>query len=259
MECKSEPTARIRFFEELNDFVPPDRRKVWSTVRVPCSPAVKDVIQSRGVPHTEVDLVVVNGESVDFSYRVKPDDRIAVYPVFESLDISSLARLRPRPLRRPRFICDVHLGKLARNLRLLGIDTAYENDYEDAVIVDVSRRERRAVLTRDRGLLMRSGVVRGYCVRSTDPRVRTAEVIERFDLADSLSPLTRCSRCNGPIADVRVEDVWDEVPPRTREHCRRFGTCRTCGRVYWHGSHVRSILEMAGLASPENKSKQYPS
>src|SRR3989338_9144205 len=112
--------AHFRFYEELNDFLPPERRKTTFTREFRNRASVKDMIEALGVPHTEVDLILVNGASVDFSYLVQDGDRISVYPMFESFDIRPLVHLRPRPLREPKFVLDTHLGKLAVYLRLLG-------------------------------------------------------------------------------------------------------------------------------------------
>src|SRR5262249_31383318 len=153
--------ACFRFYAELNDFLPPGRRGVTFTYSFEGSPSIKDLIEALGVPHTEVDLILVNGESVDFAYRVREGDRISVYPVFESLDITPLLRVRPRPLRETRFVLDTHLGRLAAYLRLLGFDTLYRNDAGDDELARISSGEGRILLTRDRGLLKRSQVTHG--------------------------------------------------------------------------------------------------
>ncbi len=234
--------ATIRFYEELNRFLPPDQRKAPITVPLIGTPSVKDVIESHGVPHTEVDLVVVNGESVDFDYRVGEGDRIAVYPVFESLDITAASRVRPEPLRHTRFVLDVHLGALARLLRFLGFDTRYRNDYDDPDIVEIAAEEGRIILTRDRGLLMRRRVTHGYWLRSQDPVTQAAEVLRRFDLTDSITPFSRCPRCNGELEAVSKDAVRDRLPPRTERYYDEFFQCRYCEQLYWRGSHYDGIL-----------------
>lgn len=232
----------LRFYEELNTFLPADRRKRSYSLDVLANPSVKDVIESQGVPHTEVDLVLVNGESVDFAHQVRDGDRISVYPVFEGLDISRASLVRPEPLRHTRFILDVHLGKLARLLRLFGFDTLYRDDYEDAEIVDIAEEERRIILTRDQGLLMRRRVTHGYWLRSQDPLTQAAEVLARFDLTEQTRPFSRCPRCNGVLEEVPAEEVADRVPPESRRHYDRFYQCRLCGQVYWQGSHYAGIV-----------------
>ena len=231
----------IRFYAELNDFLPVEKRQVTIAHAVKERATVKHVIEALGVPHTEVDLILVNGESVDFSYLVQDGDRISVYPVFESFDISPLLRVRPLPLREPRFVLDGHLGKLAGHLRMLGFDTLYRNDAEDEVLAELSRGERRILLTRDRGLLKRSIVTHGYHVRETDPERQLAEVLRRFDLFGAIAPFRRCMRCNRVLEPVRKADVVDRLEPKTRLYYDEFAICRACDRVYWKGSHYRRM------------------
>jgi len=205
-----------------------------------------------GVPHTEVDLILVNGRSVGFAHRLADGDRVSVYPVFEAFDISPVSAVRPRPLRVVRFAADVHLGRLAGYLRLGGFDTLYRNDWDDRDLAETAAAEKRIVLTRDRGLLMRTAVTHGHLVRETRPRAQFSEVLERFDLWGSLCPFTRCSVCNSMVEAVPKADVVAELPPRTALHFDEFWRCSGCGRLYWHGAHHRSLLEL--LAAREGAS-----
>jgi uncharacterized protein with PIN domain len=166
-----------------------------------------------------------------------------VAPVFESFDISEASRVRAAPLRDPRFILDVHLGTLARLLRLMGFDTLYRNDYDDADIVDIAVVSGRIILTRDHGLLMRRRVTHGYWLRSQKPTEQAAEVLRRFDLASLVEPLSRCPRCNGPIRETSKEVVWEELPPKTRQYHDTFYRCEVCGQIYWRGNHWQGIQE----------------
>jgi len=184
-------TAFLRFYAELNDFLPADIRQIELTHVFEHQLSVKEMIGSLGVPHSEVDLILVEGQPVDFSYLVRDGDRISVYPVFEALNIAPLVRLRPQPLREVRFVLDNHLGKLATYLRLLGFDALYRNDYDDEILVQISVAERRILLTRDRGLLRRKEITHGYCVVATDPEQQLIEVVERFDLSDEATPFKR--------------------------------------------------------------------
>lgn len=233
--------AEFRVFEELNDFLPPEHRKTWFRYEFSGSPSIKDAVEAVGVPHTEIDLILINGVSVDFSCRLNDGDRVSVYPVFESIDIGDVTRLRGKPLRDPRFILDVHLGKLARYLRLTGFDTLYDNAYDDAEIVAVSIRERRAILTRDIGILKNGAVTHGYWVRSKEAQKQLAEVIRRFDLASSIRPFTRCLVCNGLIGPVEKRDIEHLLEARTIEYFDTFYRCGVCGKIYWRGSHFESM------------------
>ncbi len=235
------PQAEFRFYAELNDFLPPPRRQAAFTHPFQGRVSIKDMIESLGVPHPEVDLILANGASVDFDYLVQDGDRISVYPVFEALDIAPVVRLRPGPLREPRFILDAHLGRLAAYLRLLGFDALYRNDYEDAELARTSGEERRILLTRDRGLLKRREVTHGYCLRSTDSRTQVKEVIARFDLARQAAPFRRCLSCNGLLEPVAKEAVASDLPPLARRYYDDFFRCQDCQHLYWRGSHYQAL------------------
>ncbi len=247
----------LRFYAELNDFLPYSRRQVSFLVACQESAAVKDAVEAAGVPHTEVDLILVNGASVDFHHPLHDGDRVSVYPVFEGLDISPLVRLRPAPLRVTRFVLDTHLGRLAATLRLLGFDSLYRNDADDADLAATSAQEHRILLTRDRGLLKRRCVTHGYCVRSSDPRQQAHEVVRRFDLARQAVPFHRCLRCNGLLEPVSRETVSADLPPGVRSLDAAFHRCAECRQVYWPGSHytalqklVADVLKMDGTDEP---------
>lgn len=235
------PVAYFRFYEELNDFLPTARRKKEFPYTFQGTPSVKHAIEAIGVPHPEVDLILADGRSVDFSYRIVHRNRISVYPVFESFDISPLVRLRPGPLRRSAFVLDVHLGKLARMMRLLGFDCLYRNDYDDPEIVDISVRQNRIILTRDRHLLQASAVTRGYWVRSGAVDDQVGEVLRRFDLFSQIRSFRRCLLCNGPLERVRKEDILQHLEPKTILYYNTFLQCRHCSRIYWKGTHFEKL------------------
>ena len=239
--------VQLRFYEELNDFLAPGLRKVAFSHRFERRTSVKDMIESFGVPHTEVD----------FSCIVQHGDRISVYPVFESLDVSPLVRLRPAPLRTPAFILDTNLGRLARYLRLLGFNCLYQNDYDDETVATLSCDQHRCVLTRDRALLQRKIITRGYFVRAVRPRLQVKEVLSRFDLYRLVLPFSRCIRCNGELQAVDKQLIMDRLEPKTREHFESFSICTRCKQIYWKGSHyARSLQLVAALTrkDPEDNS-----
>lgn len=233
--------AIFRFYAELNDFLSPNNRQrdIEHSFNLPAS--VKDVIEALGVPHPEVDLILVNGKYVDFGYLVQHSDRISVYPVFESVDISPLVRVRPQPLREPCFVLDVHLGRLATYLRMLGFDSLYRNNYDDEELAQISSEQHRILLTRDRGLLKRSLVTHGYCLRTTEPKAQLAEVLHRFDLFRLITPFSRCLRCNDLLQLVDKAEIINELPPRTRQYYNDFRRCRGCRQIYWKGSHFQKM------------------
>ena len=260
----NDKSITLRFYEELNDFLPPEKQKTGFTRKLFLSPAVKDVVEAEGVPHTEVDLVLVNGESVGWEHRLLPGDRVAVYPEFESLDISPLVRLRPQPLRNPCFVLDVHLGGLARRLRLLGFDCWYRNDYKDEEIIEVSVKHHRIILTRDKGILKNRRVSHGCWLHSDDSDRQLREVIERFDLVGRAAPFSRCSDCNGLLETVKKSLVLDRIPVNTAAAFDTFYRCSNCGKIYWKGSHYEDMLRrfsdiLGQPAKEENQDGEIPS
>jgi uncharacterized protein len=231
------PITWVRLYGELNDLVPAPQRQRAMPRRWDVSPSVKDLIEGLGVPHTEVALLLANGCPVGFGYRAQDGDRIAAYPPFRTLDVSAITRVRPEPLPEQRFVADGHLGALARHLRMLGFDTAYWRDRDDKDLARISNGEKRILLTRDHQLLMRSIVQHGYWVRATEPRRQLLEVARRYRLAQEMRPFTRCLRCNGALAPVDKADIEHLLEPDTRRFYDAFWRCRSCGRVYWPGSH----------------------
>ena len=251
--------AVFRFYEELNDFLPPGQRRVELEHRFDRRASVKDMIEALGVPHAEVEMILVDGEPVGFDHIVRDGERVSVYPVFESLDLPGHMRVRPRPLREIRFVLDAQLGTLARYLRLCGFDTLYRNDWDDGELARIAAETGRVLLTRDRDLLKRRLVTRGHFVRSDRPRDQAVEVVRRFDLAGRIEPFARCSHCNGRLDDVDKAAIVERLRPLTRRYYDRFRRCSDCGRIYWHGSHAERIERLladirAAAASPPDRS-----
>ena len=200
----------------------PSRRGV--TVRRPFRPhqTVKDVLEAMGIPHTEVDLILVNGNAEDFAHRPTSGDRIAAYPVFEAFDIGSTARLRPVPLRDPRFVIDVNLGRLARLLRVLGFDVWWSSDADDQTLADVSLGQQRILLTRDRALLKRRAITHGLFVHSDHPEEQTLEVLRRLrpsPTAGAVHPVRAVQRHTGRRYQGRGDRPPSTVDPQV---LRRF-------------------------------------
>jgi uncharacterized protein with PIN domain len=238
------PTAEFRFYEELNDYLPSPRRKRSFVHAFDGTPAVKDVIEGLGVPHTEIDLILVDGRSARFLHRLRGGERVAVYPMFERLEMRPLYRLRPKPLRRTRFLADVHLGKLARLLRLLGFDTEYSTELSDRELVASSVRERRILLSRDVRLFMYKTLTRGYRLRSTEPERQVEEVVQALSLHRAIQPFTRCMRCNDKLHSVPRAAVKPRVPSRVFKRFRRFSRCPGCERIYWRGTHFLRLEQL---------------
>ncbi|MEJ2302011.1 MAG: Mut7-C RNAse domain-containing protein [Anaerolineales bacterium] len=233
--------ACLRFHADLNDFLPSSRVNTRFSVSLDGHPAVKDTIEALGVPHTEVDVILVNHTSVDFSYQIQEGDDVQVYPASLTPEVNPLIRLQPRQPRIPRFVLDTHLGKLAAYLRMLGFDTLYQNDYSDEDLAEISQIEDRCLLTRDRGLLKRSSVTRGYCPRSTNSRQQLIEVLQRYNLFEAIGPFQRCMHCNGTLESVSKEEIMDRLEPDTKRYYQDFFRCTRCGRIYWKGSHYQRM------------------
>lgn len=233
--------ARFRFYAHLNGFLPWRFRGREIALSFWVPPSVKDAIERLGVPHTEVDLILSNGSPVPFTEPLADGARVSVYPAFHSIDISSISRVRPLPLARIRFALDVHLGRLAAYLRMLGFDALYRSEWPDFELAATAAQESRILLTRDAGLLKRSAILHGYYVRETRARLQLIEVLRRFDLAPAASPFTRCLRCNEPLTPAPREEVIGLVPERTAQAYTEFQRCPTCARIYWKGPHYERM------------------
>jgi len=187
---------------------------------------------------------------------VETGDRISVYPQFAHFDVAEVSQVQPPPLEHIRFVLDVHLGKLATYLRLLGFDALYRNDYDDDELAEISSQQQRVLLTQDRGLLKRSMVTYGYGVRSPNPNQQIMEVMERFELRDKVSPFQRCPRCNGDLMRVAKTDITDQIPLYTRLYYDEFAQCQNCDQIYWKGAHyqrIRSLIDRVKGEFDENE------
>ena len=237
--------ASFRFHDELNTFLPRRHRNSTIVHTFDWRASIKDMIESLGVPHSELELILVNGQSVDFSYIVRPDDDIAVYPRFEAVEMLDKIRLRP-PLAPQdiRFVLDTHLGRLAAYLRMMGFDTLYRNDFPDDELAEISHHERRILLTRDIGLLKRSLVIYGYFVRETKPRRRLQEIVDRFGLVTAMKPFKYCMKCNGLLHAVEKALILDDLPFETAHYYDEFHRCEGCEQVYWKGPHYQRMRSL---------------
>ena len=242
--------VNIRFYEELNDFLAQYQCDTDFDVDLKKVRSVKDLIESVGIPHTEIDVIIVNEESVGFNYQVQPDDHISVYPVSDLLpesiliEPSALLHCQSQLSGDARFVLDVHLGRLAAYLRMLGFDTLYKNDFDDPTLADISANEHRILLTCDRMLLMRKQISHGYFVRNRQPQQQLLEILSHFGLYDELKPFTRCLRCNGITQPVEKQAIEAQLLPKTKKYYNEFFQCISCKKIYWKGSHYLKMKEM---------------
>lgn len=234
----------FRFYEELNDFLPPDKKKIRFEHKFIDRTSVKDMIESFGVPHTEIDMILVNGKSVNFDYLVRDTDDISVYPVFESIDISDIQHLRKSPLRHPLFIIDVQLGSLAKYLRMLGFDVLYKNNFSREEIIEKSINDSRTILTRDRELLKNNRITHGYWIRAEDAEHQIMEVILRFDLGKNIKEFVRCLECNNILEPIEKDKIVGRLPPKVKQQQNEFWYCGNCDKIYWKGTHYDKMLKL---------------
>jgi hypothetical protein len=239
------PQIQLRYYAELNDYLPPDQRYATLPRSIEVPQTIGEIIQECGVPFDEIDVILVNGKSVDFSCEVSNGDLISIYPVFESLNVGTLSKIRSKPLRESRFVLDVHLGKLAYYLRMLGFDALYRNDFRDEELIRFSIAEGRVLLSKDRRLLADPQLSRAYNVRNAHPRQQLIEVLRRFDLFNSVLPFQRCIRCNALLEPAPKERILSSLPPSVALSFNEFQRCPLCGRVFWKGSHFTRMESFA--------------
>lgn len=207
------------------------------TYRFNGHPAVKDAIEAIGVPHTEVSSIMLNGSAIDLSHQLQPGLEVAVYP----LETDSTAYATGNDLQ---FIADVHLGTLARRLRLLGFDVLFNSLNTEKEITEIAATEDRIVLSRSAGLLKHKSIRRGCLIRFEETGKQLDQVMNRYGLRQFIQSFTRCMACNGAIKPVSKAEVLDILPPLTRQYFNEFWQCTQCSRVYWKGSHYERMLNI---------------
>jgi len=233
--------AHLCFHGSLNDFLSPKNRNLPIPISFTSSPSIKDAIESAGVPHTEADVILVNNISVDFSYHLRQNDQVSIFPLLSPFSQSNIIHLQIPPPEPVSFVLDVHLGKLARFLRMMGFDSLYSNLFKDEEIVSLAAFENRVILTRDIGILKYASVKWGYWIRSQIPLEQLSEVLYRYNLYSSIHPFSLCMQCNGNLVNVPKEELVSELQPNTKRFFNQFKRCADCGKVYWEGSHVEKM------------------
>jgi hypothetical protein len=228
--------AQLQFFGELNDLLPPGKRNTSFREQIDDHASLKHVIESLGIPHTEIGSVELDGRPADLVARIPDRSQVNIYP-FHYLDNLNHPIQPLTPAGEARFILDIHLGKLAVYLRILGFDCLYQNDSEDAVLAEQAEKLQRILLSKDRRLLMRKQVQYGYCVRSQDPARQSLEIVQRYRLSDKIKPLQRCLDCNTPLEPVEKDRILERLEPLTRQFYHEFHICPNCHKIYWKGSH----------------------
>jgi len=207
------------------------------------SASIKDVMESFGLPHTEVDRITCNGRITDFCQRVEASQRFDIHPIPCPWDTSIPTLLRPKPLPSLRFIVDVNVGRLARYLRMAGLDTLYDPSWDERRILREIQKNRCLLLTRNLDLLKRNQVEFGRYIRATTPEEQLREILELFGGTAAPNPLSRCLECNTLLQPVRKEDILHRLEPLTIEYFSLFSLCPHCDKIYWHGTHVDRMLQ----------------
>ncbi|MCD6561598.1 MAG: Mut7-C ubiquitin/RNAse domain-containing protein, partial [Deltaproteobacteria bacterium] len=232
------PGAHFRFYEELNDFLPEQRKKTDFEAGFKDKRTIKDMIESIGVPHPEIDLILVNGKSVNFDYILRDKDRVSVYPTFESINIADVTRLKKRPLKKSRFIADINLRDIVRYMRAMGLDLYFDPSLPPRGIIEISKKEKRIILTKSKKLLKFKDVTHGIFLRpgSTEEQIRY--VIDYLDIRMDVRPFSRCLGCNNLLENIQKQKIKDRIPPKTMAFCNKYSYCRRCDKIYWEGTHV---------------------
>ena len=246
------PQVRLRFYAELNEHLPAQMRQAEFSHVASEGTTLGSLLVGFAIRENQVDLILVNGESAALSHVLKEDERVSIYPVFDSIDVSPLTRMVDRPRRRMRFVLDVHLGKLAHHLRMMGFDTLYRNDYTRPGLLEIAMRDDRILLSKGAAIIEREEITAGYRVRSSDPREQLIEVLTRFDLWRSANPFARCLHCNELLRPEEKSSVVERLPEKVRELYLDFTRCPSCGRIYWEGTHFQKMQAFIGGLAPRS-------
>jgi uncharacterized protein with PIN domain len=223
--------ATFTFQGDLNDFLSHQQKNTSFSFEFEPHQSIKHLVESLGIPHTEVGHLLVNGQPADSSSLLSEGDLVTVYPANDPLEGEAC------------FLLDNHLGQLATYLRMLGFDCLYRNDYQDVELAQIAVEQARVLLTRDRRLLMRKEIRHGYCIHQTDPHRQAAEVLKRYSLASRIKPFQRCLKCNTPLQVVDKQAILDRLEPLTKRYYDDFRICPNCQQIYWKGSHFQHMQE----------------
>lgn len=205
--------------------------------------SIKDIIESMGIPHTEIGTIRCGQEEVNFGFIPETSMTITLFEIPPPFDVTCPTCLRPDPLKEIRFIADLNVSKIATLLRMSGIDTQISADLSDNEIASIAHESKRIVLSKDLGLLKHRKITFGRYVRAIDPEDQLKEIINFFNLTPHLDPFSRCLRCNTLLTPVEKKDILSRLQPKTRLYFNRFKICTRCNRIYWKGSHHEGMVK----------------
>jgi uncharacterized protein with PIN domain len=235
------PQLKIIFPEEFNFFRRRKNKAREIIYPLERKTSIKHIIESLGVPHTEIGKIVVEDKEVDFNYIPANSQKIIVLPVIPPFDVTMPSFLRPEPLQKIRFVVDVNVGKLALLLRMLGLDAEYSPKFLDKDILSFCKKEKRIVLSKDTGLLKCRQIIFGRHVRSIHPDDQLSEVLNFFGIKGPFNFFSRCLRCNNKLVPISKKDILHRLEPKTKKYFNRFKICPQCNRIYWRGSHYEKM------------------
>jgi len=244
--------AIVRFYEELNDYLPKIYHKKEINYTFNSGSDIKEMINFFNIPPEKIDFIIVNGNSQGYDYVLKDLDFVSIYPAFESFDISEVQPLHKKPLRNLIFICDSHLGKLCKYMRMLGFDTLYFNNISKSKIIDISIKEKRIIVTRNYKLIKDCNVSHIVLIKSDNAKEQILEIISKLDLSESIEPFTRCLKCNEIIESIEKQDIYNLLPEKTKKYFDHFYICKNCNKIYWEGSHYENMLKFINSISHLN-------
>jgi hypothetical protein len=237
-------TVHVRFFEELNQYLSIDQRKKWIDISTGEGTTLQNLLNTLKIPISEVELIIVNGHSQRLDYVLQSGDRLAVYPKFESFDIHEHVQFREHPLRNPKFLCDNHLGKLCKYLRMIGFDCLFEQLSGHPHLITQSNKENRIILSRDQKRNQYPAITHFILITSSHPSDQVKQVIRQLSLENFISPLSRCLRCNTPLVTVPKKQILHKLEPETARDFHEFFQCTQCQRIYWKGSHYENMWKL---------------
>jgi len=235
----------LHFYNELNKFLPQEKRDNDFEFQFTSRRSVKDLIESFGIPHTEIDVIFVNDTSVDFSYILNDGDNIKVYPASETLNLKPVKHLKPQ-FETIKFLVDIHLAKLARYLRLLGLDAICEKNLTPEILIEKALDENRIIVTRSRNLLRTKEITLGVLIKEDIPEKQLEEIFHRYDFSPHCKPFTRCMECNTILQLIEKEKIVDRLPPKVKVAYQSFTICTNCDKIYWQGTHIEKLNELIG-------------
>jgi len=199
--------------------------------------SIKDIIEALHIPHTEIGSIVHQDAEISFFHIPEPGERLALFSFSPGTDVTMPTRLRPNPLQKTAFMVDINVGKLARLLRMCGIDTRYEPELNEADLAEQVVTNRRILLSRNRDLLQRKIITWGHLVRAEQPEEQLAEVITLYGLEEAIKPFSRCLECNALLQPVEKTAILHRLEPLTKKYYQTFRICSDCNQIYWRGSH----------------------